>query len=187
MKLNRPSCFRILKYLGMYKKEHFRLKCVELLEILEKEGIDTEKTVEELLCKKKDKKDKKVIIEPEFSSSEEEEEKSDQEKIRKLKKCKSIILEKKQVIKINIFPAVNKLLKQFSMDVRAILKEFDHLDELDTIDENEIIDEFNKLTEEVENDIEHMLNDDNHDSSTLEKIEAKIKLETKRVEKFLNV
>ena len=182
--MKRAQIFKELKRLNSYKKEHFKLKVPELLEILKQvEGIN--------------------IIEPVFEDEcddqEEETQPQPQPQPNSLTVPSQVILKskkiKKEIIQKIVRPAqkvgdyrklINSLLKTFGEEVYELLINFDD-GELTDVDEQILRNEFNKLYDEVSDEIEKILDDFNvEDKNFFALIDKKIKRQISQYELFVS-
>ena len=176
--MKRAQIFKELKRLNSYKKEHFKLKVPELLEILKQvEGIN--------------------IIEPVFEDECDDQEEETQPQptsltgqvILKSKKIKKEIIQKivRPAQKVGDYrKLINSLLKTFGEEVYELLINFDD-GELTDVDEQILRNEFNKLYDEVSDEIEKILDDFNvEDKNFFALIDKKIKRQISQYELFVS-
>ena len=174
--MKRAQIFKELKRLNSYKKEHFKLKVPELLEILKQvEGIN--------------------IIEPVFEDECDDQEEETQptsltgQVILKSKKIKKEIIQKivRPAQKVGDYrKLINSLLKTFGEEVYELLINFDD-GELTDVDEQILRNEFNKLYDEVSDEIEKILDDFNvEDKNFFALIDKKIKRQISQYELFVS-
>jgi hypothetical protein len=188
----RSQIFKELKALNAYKKEHFKLKVPELLDILKKvEGISITEPVfdddEEVnhVDSPKESVQSLVKIVPEIPLRVSPE-------IIPVKTSKKI---KKEIIQKIVKPAqkigdyrklINSILKNFGEEVYDLLIHFDDGD-LTDVDEEILRTEFNKLYDTVSEEIEKILDEFNvEDKNFIALIEKKIKLQIRQYELFVS-
>jgi hypothetical protein len=182
--MKRSQIFKDLKRLNAYKKEHFKLKVPELLEILKQvEGVQ--------------------ITEPVFNDDNEDKEVNQIESVQSLVKIvpeiplpvKTSKKIKKEIIQKIVKPAqkigdyrklINFLLKTFGEEVYDLFIHFDDGD-LTDVDEEILRTEFNKLYDTVSDEIEKILDEFNvEDKNFIALIEKKIKLQIRQYELFVS-
>ena len=201
--IKRPTILKLLKQAGKYEKRFFTLKKAELEEIATNFGIDLTQPPDEQVkvetkvkAKVKSKaKPKKVEI-AEFSDTEgeSEEEEVPEKKPKKPKMTRKHITHentekeytpRQRDIEKDRINTINVLIKEFGANVRNLLYDFDDVQDLDKHDEIYIIDEFNKLYDEVIDKLDTIVSQSEMSDKQVRKFESKIEMHTKKVEKFL--
>ena len=192
--IKRATILKYLKYHGKYERRHFTMKKVELENECKTLGIDLTKNIDNQPVKEAVKvtKQKVVIQEPDSSSDDET---SDEEQVpqpptpapspKKLKRKQTI--QKVEKVKVKSDPdnrvKVTEIIKQLNRAIKELFGEFDQKD----LDQDDVIflqNEFNLTLNEAQDLIDPLVADFN--DNEIAKIEAKIDLQYKKLDRFLS-
>ena len=193
--IKRATILKHLKYHGKYERSHFTKKKAELEEICKNLGIDLTQNIDTPKEHVKPAVKKVVVIqEPDDSSDDDT---SDEEepvpqtptpspipKIAKKLKRKNQKVEKvKEKSDPDNKVKVNEILKDLNRVIKDLFGEFDQKD-LDQDDVNYIQSEFNITLNDAQDMLDPLIVD--FSDSQISKIEAKIDLQYKKLDRFLS-
>lgn len=199
--IKRVTILKYLKYHGKYERRHFTMKKVDLEDECKTLGIDLTQNIDNQPVKEAVKvtKQKQVVViqEPDSSSDDET---SDEEQVpqtptpapspvpavvKKLKRKQTI--QKVEKVKEKYDPdnkvKVNDILKELNRAVKELFGEFDQKD----LDQDDVIflqNEFNLTLNEAQDMIDPLV--ENFSDNEITKIENKIELMYKKLERFLS-
>jgi hypothetical protein len=203
--IKRSTILKILKYHGKYERSFFTKKKAELEDICKKLDIDLTQNIDDKPVKEAAKdpvkppsKPKKVVIQEPDDSSDESSDEDDEEPtqlpqtpapsptiIKKLKRKQNQRVEQKveQKVEPDNKLKVNTILKDLNRAIKELFGEFDQKD----LDEDDVIflqNEFNLTLNEAQDMIDPLV--ENFTDNEIAKIENKIELMYKKLERFLS-
>lgn len=194
--IKRATILKHLKYHGKYDRSHFTKKKAELEEICKNLGIDLNQNIDDQTVKEVVKPKKVVIQEPDDSSDEssDEDEAVPQTPVPSPKVAKKLTRKKTKIEKVEKMETkvksepdnkvkVNEILKDLNKVVKELFSEFEKMD-LDQDDVNYIQSEFNLTLNEAQDMIDPLI--ENFTDSEIAKIENKIDLMYKKLDRFLS-
>jgi len=196
--IKRGTILKYLKYHGKYERRHFTMKKLELENECKKLGIDLTQNIDDQPVKEavKVSKQKVVIQEPDDSSDESSSEDETESqtplptpapspKVKKLKRKQTI--QKVEKVKVKSDPdnkfKINEILKDLNRVIKDLFSEFDQK-YLDQDDVNYLQNEFNLTLNEAQDMLDPLIVD--FTDSEIAKIEAKIDLMYKKLDRFLS-
>jgi hypothetical protein len=203
--IKRATILKYLKHHGKYERRHFTMKKAELEDECKKLGINLTKNIDTLPVKEdvkeavkdpvKQKVEPKVVIQEPDSSSDDESSDEDEDVptpapspepavIKKLTRKHQKVEQKveKKVEKTNKVK-VNEILKELNRAIKGLFEEFDQKD----LDQDDVIflqNEFNLTLNEAQDLIDPLV--ENFSDNEIQKIENKIDLMYKKLERFLS-
>lgn len=199
--IKRVTILKHLKYHGKYERSFFTKKKAELEEICKKLGIDLTQNIDDGAKEavKPIVKPKKAVMiqEPDSSSSDDESSDDDESRVpqtplptpapspKKLKRKQTQKVEKEPKVKSdpdNKFK-VNEILKDLNRAIKDLFSEFDQK-YLDQDDVNYLQNEFNLTLNEAQDMLDPLI--ENFTNNEINKIEAKIDLMYKKLDRFLS-
>ena len=195
--IKRVTILKHLKYHGKYERRHFTMKKVELEDECKKLGIDLTQNIDTPKEHVKPAVKKVVVIqEPDDSSDESSSEDETESQVpqtplpspkvsKKLKRKQTIQKIEKVVQKVDPSNKVkiNEILKDLNRAIKELFGEFDQKD-LDQDDINYLQNEFNLTINEAQDLIDPLV--ENFSDSDLAKIENKIDLMYRKLERFIS-
>ena len=204
--IKRATILKYLKHHGKYERRHFTMKKVELENECKTLGIDLTQNIDQHVgeaVKQKVKpvaKPKKVVIqEPDDSSSDESSDEDDQEQVPQTpapspapspkvpKKLSRKQNQKVEKVKEKSDPdnkvKVTEILKDLNRVIKELFGEFDQKD----LDQDDVIylrNEFNSTINEAQDMLDPLIVD--FSDSQISRIEGKIDLQYKKLDRFLS-
>jgi signal transduction protein with GAF and PtsI domain len=205
--IKRPTLLKILKQHGKYEKKFFTMKKQDIEDEMRKMGISivapSEDNAKPKVAKPKVVKKKVKIIEPDSDSSDtDSESESESESVQ----TPVIIEQVKPTVKLarrskNTTPQLDErtnirneqkdrestirlYIKDFTTDIRNLLSQYDD-GEIDKFDEQNIIDTFDTLDDQLRDKLENIIDHGSFTDSMIRKIEKQLETQEKKVEKFL--
>ena len=202
--IKRVTILKHLKYHGKYERKHFTMKKLELENECKKLGIDLTQNIEDgtkEAVKQKVKpvaKTKVVIQEPDSSDDDTSDEDDAESHVpqtplpspkspKKLKRKQTQKVEpveqKVEKTSTNNIQTVNDLLKDLNYVIKQLFSEFDRK-HLDDVDEEYIKTEFDMTISECQDMLDKLIID--FSDAEIQKIEKKIDLQYRKLERFLS-
>ena len=197
--IKRATILKHLKHHGKYERRHFTMKKLELEDECKKLGIDLTQNIDQTVkenVKEVVKPKQKVVIQEPYDSSDDESSDEDESQVpqtplpspkvsKKLKRKQTI--QKVEKVKVKSDPdnkvKVNEILKDLNRCIKDLFSEFDQKD-LDQDDVNFIQNEFNLTLNEAQDMIDPLVG--NFSDADITKIEAKIDLQYKKLDRFVS-
>jgi len=199
--IKRATILKYLKHHGKYERRHFTMKKNQLEEECKTLGIDLTQNIDNQPVKEAVKvtKQKQVVVIQEPDSSSDDETSDDEQVtqtptpapspvpavVKKLKRKETI--QKVEKVKEKYDPdnkvKVNEILKELNRAVKELFGEFDQKD----LDQDDVIflrNEFNLTLNEAQDMIDPLV--ENFSDNEITKIENKIELMYKKLERFLS-
>ena len=199
--IKRATILKHLKYHGKYERRHFTMKKADLEDECKKLGIDLTQNIEDgakEAVKQKVKpvaKPKVVIQEPSSSDDESSDDEVEQTPtpapspvpavVKKLTRKNQRVEKVEQKVEPDNSKkkAVNDILKDVNLVVKELFSEFDK-NSIDDVDEEYIRIEFNTILSEGQDMLDKLV--ENFTDAEISKVEAKIDLMYKKLERFLS-
>ena len=198
--IKRATILKFLKHHGKYERSHFTKKKVELEEICKSLGIDLTQNIDNQPVKEAVKthvKPVKTVTIQEPDSSSDDESSDDEEPVPQtpahspVQKVVKKLTRKNQKVEQKVGEKVDttnkvkvtQILKELNRAIKELFGEFDQKD-LDQDDVLFLQNEFNLTLNEAQDMIDPLV--ENFSDSEIAKIEAKIDLQYKKLDRFLS-
>jgi hypothetical protein len=194
--IKRATILKYLKHHGKYERRHFTMKKVDLEDECKKLGIDLTQNIDQHVGEAvkedvKPVKAKTVMIQEPDDSSDESSDEDDEEPtpapvptvVKKLSRKNQRVEPVEQKVDTTNKVKVNEILKDLNRVIKELFGEFDQKD----LDQDDVIflqNEFNLTLNEAQDLIDPLV--ENFSDNEISKVENKIELMYKKLERFLS-